>query len=174
MEAVVHELTDERREWARTLLAARWGSPKIVTRGRVHQADALPGFVAVVDGLPQGLLTYSVAGDECEVVTLDAVTMGQGIGSALLDAVRALASAKKCRRLWLITTNDNLSALRFYQRYGFRLVAIHRDAISESRKLKPQIPELGYDGIPIRDEVELELPLADGAHPRISDAPPSA
>jgi ribosomal protein S18 acetylase RimI-like enzyme len=162
MDALVRELMDEQREWA------------VVTRGRVHQADELPGFVAAVDGLPQGLLTYSLEGDECEVVTLDAVTMGRGIGSALLDAVRALAAARECRRVWLITTNDNLAALRFYQRYGFRLVALHRDTIAESRKLKPQIPELGCDGIPIRDEIELELLLAGGAHPRISDAPPLA
>jgi len=165
METVVHELTDEHREWARGLLAARWGSEKVVTRGRVHQADALPGFVAVVDGVPQGLLTYELVGEECEVVTLDAVTTGRGIGAALLGAVREHVAARSCRRIWLITTNDNLDALRFYQRYGFQLVSVHRNAIAASRKLKPEIPECGRDGIPIRDEIELELPAAAGAHP---------
>jgi Acetyltransferase (GNAT) family len=64
-----------------------------------------------------------------------------------------------CRRVWLITTNDNLRALRFYQRRGFRLVAVHPDALARSRELKPSIPEIGLDGIPLRDELELELLL---------------
>ena len=73
--------------------------------------------------------------------------------------VRAAAVAAGCRRLWLITTNDNLPALRFYQRRGFVLAALHRDAIAASRRLKPQIPLLGLDNIPIRDELELEMAL---------------
>ncbi|HEX7715028.1 MAG TPA: GNAT family N-acetyltransferase, partial [Bacillota bacterium] len=64
-----------------------------------------------------------------------------------------------CQRLWLITTNDNLAAIRFYQLRGFVLVALHRDAIAQSRKLKPEIPLRGIDGIPIRDEIELEVVL---------------
>ncbi|MBK9123270.1 MAG: GNAT family N-acetyltransferase, partial [Chloroflexi bacterium] len=62
-------------------------------------------------------------------------------------------------RLWLITTNDNLDALRFYQKRGWHLVAVHRDALNESRRLKPQIPIIGMDGIPLRDEIELEMTL---------------
>ena len=65
--------------------------------------------------------------------------------------------------MWLITTNDNLNALRFYQGRGFRLVAVHPGAVEASRRLKPQIPELGSFGIPIRDELELELSLAEGS-----------
>ena len=70
-------------------------------------------------------------------------------------------------RLWLITTNDNVDALRFYQRRGFRLVAIDRDAVERSRAtLKPGIPRTGLHGIPIRDELTLERPIArDGQRP---------
>ena len=69
------------------------------------------------------------------------------------------ARAGQCTRLWLITTNDNLRALRFYQRRGFRLAALHRDALETSRRLKPSISEIGFHGIPLRDELELERSL---------------
>jgi ribosomal protein S18 acetylase RimI-like enzyme len=73
--------------------------------------------------------------------------------------VKKSATLKGCRRLWLITTNDNTDALRFYQKHGFMLVAVHRNAIEESRKLKPEIPLIGNNNIPIRDEIELEMML---------------
>lgn len=156
----VRPLADGDRDWARALLAERWAGPRIVTRGRVHEADRLPGFVAHVDGRPAGLLTYRPAGDDCEIVSLDATAEGCGVGTALVAAVRATALAAGCRRLWLITTNDNRVALRFWQRRGFRIVAVHADAARESRRLKPAIPLVGRDGVPIRDEIELSLDLA--------------
>jgi DNA-3-methyladenine glycosylase I len=91
-------------------------------------------------------------------VTLNSLREGIGIGTALLDAVREAARKSGCRRTWLITTNDNLHALRFYQKRGWRLTALHRNALDESRRLKPVIPEIGIDGIPLRDEIELEPP----------------
>ncbi len=77
----------------------------------------------------------------------------------LIEAVKQAAVSAGCRRLWLITTNDNLHALRFYQKRGFRLVAVYPNALEESRRLKPEIPLVGLDGIPLRDELELELAL---------------
>ena len=94
-----------------------------------------------------------------EVVTLDSLRPGRGIGTALIEAVKSAASAAGCRRLWLITTNDNLHALGFYQKRGFRLVAVHPGAVDAARRLKPEIPLNGNDGIPIRDEIELEIVL---------------
>lgn len=69
------------------------------------------------------------------------------------------AYANSCARLWLITTNDNVGALVFYQKAGFRLVAVYPDAVNQARKLKPQIPLVAENGIPIRDEIELALDL---------------
>jgi ribosomal protein S18 acetylase RimI-like enzyme len=147
------------RAWARRLLTERWDSPRIVTRGRVHQADQLPGWVAAAaDGLI-GLLTYQIAGRRCEIVSLDSLVERQGVGTALLAAAQRTAHEMACTRLWLITTNDNLAAVRFYQRRGFVLAALHRDALELSRRLKPEIPLVGIDGIPLRDEIELEMPL---------------
>ena len=101
-------------------------------------------------------------GDECELVVLEAFEKGRGIGTALLDATTDVARKAGCRRLWLVTTNDNLDALRFYQRRGLRLVRLWVDAVTEARlKLKPEIPLVGDHGIAIRDELEFELILTD-------------
>ncbi|HYX85227.1 MAG TPA: GNAT family N-acetyltransferase [Gaiellales bacterium] len=153
------ELTSDDRAWVRGILRERWGAPVVVSRGVVHEPETLPGFVAEDDGEAVGLVTYRIAGRECEIVTIDALVEEHGVGTILLDAVTDAARAARCRRLWLITTNDNLRALRFYQRRGFFLVAVHRDAATRSREIKPTIPEVGEYGIPIRDELELELPL---------------
>jgi GNAT superfamily N-acetyltransferase len=101
---------------------------------------------------------YSIDGGACEIVTIDSL-IERGIGTALVEAVTDAARAAGCGRLWLVTTNDNLPALRFYQKRRFALVAVHREAVAEARKLKPEIPLVGLDGIPIRDELELELEL---------------
>lgn len=150
-------LGEDERVWARSALAAEWGAAVVISRGRTHQADALPGLVAWRDGERVGLVTYEVRGDACEVVTLNSWAQRSGVGTALLAAVREKARVAGCRRLWLVTTNDNLAALGFYQRRGFRLVAVHAGAVDEAREVKPEIPVIGLDGIPLRDELELEM-----------------
>lgn len=141
------------------LVEKLWGSRKVVTRGCIYDAATLPGFLALEKGEVVGLLTFRVAEGECEVVTLDALISGRGIGSLLLKEAEKEARARGCRRLWLITTNNNVDAIAFYQKRGFRMVAIHQDAVTEARKLKPQIPLIGENSIPIRDEVEFEIEL---------------
>ena len=111
----------------------------------------------MLGGRPSGLVTYRIDGDECEIITLNSLIEGIGIGSALLEAVGKAAEASGCKRFWLITTNDNTKAIRFYQKRGMTLAALYRNAIEHSRKLKPEIPMAGLDGIPIRDEIELEI-----------------
>lgn len=110
-----------------------------------------------------GLLSYLIDGEACEVLTLHSAERHTGVGTVLLDAVEAIAAASGCRRLWLVTTNDNTDALRFYQRRGFRLVRVDAGAVDQAREtVKPSIPLIGDHGIPIRDEVLLEKTLAGG------------
>jgi GNAT superfamily N-acetyltransferase len=153
------ELSAEHRDWADDLIIDRWGAAEIVTRGKIHDSSSLPGFVAIFRGEPVGLATYRIEGEQCEMVSLDSLMEGIGIGSALIKTVAARAVEQGCRRLWLITTNDNLDAIHFYQKRGFHLVAVHRDALEETRRLKPSLPVTGIDGIPLRDEIEMELLL---------------
>jgi GNAT superfamily N-acetyltransferase len=145
--------------WIVRYLSQTWGSATVVSRGAAHDASQLPAIVAVEGDEIVGVATFRFADNECELVTLDALRRWGGIGSALLAHVGQEAAARGCRRLWLTTTNDNVDAIRFYQRRGLRLVAIRPDAIDEARRIKPSIPEIGEYGIPIHDELEFELAI---------------
>jgi ribosomal protein S18 acetylase RimI-like enzyme len=135
----------------------QWGAEIVVVHDTVYRPHELPGFVAVAAGERRGLLTFRMDGGDCEIVTLASRVEGRGVGTGLIDAVVAEARRSRARRVWLITHNDNIDALRFYQRRGFRLVGVNRGAIDRARKVKPEIPEVGRYGIPMHDEVELEL-----------------
>lgn len=136
-----------------------WGGEEMITRGNIYRPEQLDGFV-VEDGDEWiGLLTFVIKDGECEVTSLDSLREGQGIGSKLIDKVIEQARVAGCKRLFLITTNDNLNALGFYQRRGFEIVSVYRGAVNESRKIKPGIPLVGYNNIPLRDEIELEIKL---------------
>jgi GNAT superfamily N-acetyltransferase len=154
----VRALRDDERAWARSVLEDSWGDI-VIAGGREHRPAALPALVAEDGGERAGLATYLIEDDECEVVTLDALTVGGGIGGALVEALADTARAAGCTRLHLTTTNDNLPALRLYQRHGFVLAGVHLDEIEVTRRRKPEIPATGHAGIPIRDELELERPL---------------
>ncbi|ABB14831.1 GNAT family N-acetyltransferase [Carboxydothermus hydrogenoformans] len=133
-----------------------WGAPIMVAKGKVHYVDKLPGFVALDEGRIVGLLTYHIEDGECEIVSLDSLKENQGIGSKLIDCVLSEAKKQGCKRVWLITTNDNLKAIRFYQKRGFNMAALYLNAVKKARKLKPEIPLYGFDGIPILHEIEFE------------------
>jgi ribosomal protein S18 acetylase RimI-like enzyme len=168
-EVEIRALTIDDRNWVAMRLEQNWGSTRVVSRGCLYYAHTLPGCVAMHEDEIAGLLTYNIDGDAIEIVTLNSFKPGLGIGTSLLEAVRkaALENNPPFRRLWLITTNDNLPALRFYQKRGFEIVTFHRNAVADARKLKPEIPLFGLEGIPIRDEIELELPLNKPLKPEI-------
>lgn len=155
----IRPLVDADREWVEPLVVERWGEPIVVGRGRVWRPAELPGFAAFEDDRCVGLVTYELDGPACEIVTIDALEEGCGVGTALLAAVGAAAREARCDRLRLLTTNNNLRALAFYQKRGFRLVDLVPGAIDEERKRKPSIPEVDSAGLPIRDELHLELLL---------------
>jgi ribosomal protein S18 acetylase RimI-like enzyme len=155
----IRQLDRDNRDWVATLIEKEWVSTKIVSRGEIHHVDELPGFAAVANNKPVGLITYRLDGNECEIITLNSLHERMGIGSALVEAVKRVALDHDCKRLWTITTNDNVDALRFYQKRGFELVAIRRNALERSRKLKPEIPLTGKNGIPLKDEIEFEMIL---------------
>jgi GNAT superfamily N-acetyltransferase len=152
------------RAWIREVTIAEWGAEIVVAHDEVFRPDRLDGLVARFGSERVGLATFEIRGEECELVTLNALRSRRGVGSALLEAVRSAARDAGCRRLRLVTTNDNVDALRFYQRRGFSLVAVHRGAVERSRRIKPEIPLQGDHGIPIRDEIELEQDLS-GSEP---------
>lgn len=144
----------------RQLVRELWGSETIVSGGIEYNAAALPALLALMGDDVAGLATLSYADGGCEVVTLNALRRGQGVGGALLATAADTAASVGCQRLWLITTNDNIDAIRFYQRRGMRLVGVHVGAVDTARLAKPTIPTVGHYGIPIHDELEFEIQLA--------------
>lgn len=183
----VRDLTAADREWADQLLAEQLGGTRMVARlGELIDPLSLEGLVAESEGRPIGLATVQEAPERgMEVLTLHAEPRGQGAGTALLETAWHVAAASGHQRLWLLTTNDNLEALHFYLRRGMRIAAVHDGAVKRDRKLKQEIPPFnGDNGLPIRDYIELELPIEDGAEdlvtqpfPRLEDLnqmPPEA
>ncbi|PLR95224.1 GNAT family N-acetyltransferase [Bacillus sp. T33-2] len=145
------------KDLIRNFFIQHWGSPEMIISTGIYSCDELPGYAVIDDaGKIAGLITYFFRPGECEIISLDSIEEGKGIGSSLLQAVENYAREKQAGRIILITTNDNLNALRFYQKRGYRLAEIKRNAVSVARRLKPEIPMTGNDGIPIRDEIVLE------------------
>lgn len=130
----------------------------------MHDPSTLPGFVADEADGPAGAVTYHLTNDGCEVVTLNSLHPGRGIGSALLAAVKHRADADG-RRLWLITTNANIDAIRFYQRQGMDLYALHRNFVDEVRRHKPGLDDHGEHGIPFRHALEFAYERAPTPKP---------
>lgn len=165
----IRPITAEDRLWVKTVLANLWGSEKIVYAEKVFDASSLQGFIAEKDNRRVGLLTYNYINQHeksfqhdkliCQIISLNALTPGQGIGSALIEGVVQEAKKQQCKKIMVITTNDNLNALKFYQKRGFVLSHLYPNAVEKSRKIKPEIPEIGEDGIPLRDELALELSI---------------
>lgn len=155
----ISNLSESSRNDVISLAKQNWGSDMIVSGGRIHKVGELPGFLYIEGGIIKGMVLYSISDRECEVVLLESFEENRGIGCALLAETVETAKANNCSRVWLITTNDNTKAMRFYQKRNFDMKAIHHGSILISRQLKPEIPLYGNDGIPILHEIEFELLL---------------
>lgn len=154
MQEYILRLTPSDLPHLRNFWMDRWGDDFIAVHNETIRYDEVDGFI--YDDW-SGVITFMIRGRECEITSLDSLREGKGIGTALINEVLQEAKEKKCRRVLLITTNDNLQALGFYQRRGFEFTAIRRGALIESRKVKPSIPWIGENNIPLRDEIELEI-----------------
>jgi ribosomal protein S18 acetylase RimI-like enzyme len=140
--------------WAEALLRAGMGGRDQARLGELVDALAFPGFVAEDDDERVGLVTFRAEARDIEIVYIEAVAKHEGVGTLLMDAVERHTQP---RPAWLVTTNDNLDALRFYQRRGYRIREIRTGAVDDARRaLKRSIPEVGHFGIAIHDEIVLE------------------
>lgn len=134
------------------MVAQEWAGPMIVTRGRLHDTSNADGFVSVHNEEITGYILYTIEDHACEILALQSMVENHGIASALITAAMHSAKSHHCTRIWLITTNDNMHAIRYYQKFGFALEAVYINALDASRKIKPSIPLLGKEGIPLKHE----------------------
>jgi RimJ/RimL family protein N-acetyltransferase len=152
-------INDEDRKWVKNLIKKYWGSEKVVVHGAIYYPSELEGFIAENKSEKQGLITYNIENGSCEIITLNTIVENTGIGTNLVKLVIDEARLRECDKVWLITTNDNLRAIDFYRKLGFILSRVYPDAVANSRKIKPEIPLIGENGVPIRDELEFVLNL---------------
>ncbi len=159
MKFEITELEQKHRNQVYKFVEKEWGELTIVSLGKMYDAKTLNGFVALKREKVVGFVLYHIENNECEIVAIYSEIDNKGIGTALINTVKDFAIKNECKRLFLITTNDNIRGFAFYQKKGFSIAKVHVDAIKDSRKLKPQIPLVADNGIPIRDEIEFEIKL---------------
>ncbi len=157
IEFEIRPVTD--RAFLDELLRLRWSGGALMLRGKVVHPKDVDALAAYHEGRLAGVATWRLEGPVFYLVTLNNITEQRGVGVSLLDAIMKLGRQKGSALLRVIVTNDNLNALGFYQRRGFRLIALHPGAIDTIRALLPNIPTMGANRIPIRDEIELEIDL---------------
>lgn len=156
---VLRQKNESDDKWIEGLFKEYWAEDFVVTRGHIHYAIKIPSLIAELDNQKVGCLTYCIKNNECEVVSLISLKEKVGIGSLLLKAIEVIAKELKCNRVWIITTNDNSKAIEFYENRGYHVCRIYENAIDQSRKLKPSIPLTNSEGVPIKDEIELQKEL---------------
>ncbi len=142
-------------ETVKEIIIKEWGSDYVIVHGDIIHPAELPGYKVMQDEKLVGLVTCLIKGQECEIVTLNSFRKGEGVGDALMQVVESYALSHQCNTCTLVTTNDNLNALGFYQRRGFYISEVRPGAVDEARKVKMSIPKVAENGIPIRDEITL-------------------
>lgn len=152
----IERISTETRNLVNQFFIDNWFSTDMSVRGEIIDGTKLDGFLLQEDSKIIGLVTYKFYENICEIISLDSKKENIGIGSALLKEVEKVATDNDCKKMRLITTNDNMRALQFYQKRGYCLTKLYPNAMDEVRKIKPSVPELGDNDIPLRDEIELE------------------
>jgi GNAT superfamily N-acetyltransferase len=152
-------ISSENRQQINDFIKSQWFSTDMAVKGELVDMTNIDGFAAYEYGEIIGLVTYRIIDSECEIMSLDSLREKKGIGTAIVNKVIEKGAIERCDKVTLITTNDNINALRFYQKRGFDMVKVYRNSVKASRKLKPSIPMIGEFGIPIKHEIEFEMEL---------------
>jgi N-acetylglutamate synthase-like GNAT family acetyltransferase len=143
--------------WLDELMNKNWGGLPLVIRGKKYYPSSLDGIIAENEKGIAGFLFYEIREQDCEIIVFEIFDKFKGMGTVILNKLKEIAKSSNCSRIYLMTTNDNLDAFRFYQRRGFNICGIHIDSVKNSRKIKPTIGMVGDHGISVRDEIDLEF-----------------
>lgn len=152
-------ISKENRLEVTNFIKSQWLSTNLIIRGEIVDMNLVDGIAVYENNQIIGLITYTITNYICEITSLDSLIENKGIGSSLIDKVIDIAKQNGCIKVIVITTNDNINAIRFYQKRGFDMARLYHNALNVSRKLKCEIPLLGLDQIPLLHEIEFEYLL---------------
>lgn len=152
-------ISSSNRNLVNAFIKQHWYTTTMIIRGKEIDMTKVDGFYFRDGKTIIGLITYIVYNNTLEITSLDSLQENQGIGSELVETVIHEAKERNLQKIVLITTNDNINAIRFYQKRGFDMTHLFRNAMDISRKLKPKIPLIGENSIPLRHEIEFELSI---------------
>jgi N-acetylglutamate synthase-like GNAT family acetyltransferase len=151
------KINTQNREQINSFIAEHWFTTDMIIRGTIIDMTKVDGIVALESGNIIGLLTYIIHENVCEITSLNSLVEGKGIGTSLINKVISIAKECNCNKVIIVTTNDNINAIRFYQKRGFDMARLYHNALDISRKMKPSIPLAGDNGIPSKHEIEFEI-----------------
>jgi GNAT superfamily N-acetyltransferase len=152
-------INEENRPDINSFISNHWLTTKMIIRGHIIDMTQVDGIAVYEDSEIIALLTYTIRDNLCEIISLDSLLEGRGIATELIKRIISAAKEKQCSKIIVITTNDNINAMRFYQKRGFDMVRLYHNALDISRKLKPEIPFIGENDIPLRHEIEFEYDI---------------
>lgn len=155
----IQPITEQDIPWLTDFFVEHWGSNFIIVHQGQFSVNALEGLTAKQEDQLLGVITFTIAVNTCEIVTINSLSQRKGVGTALLAELIKTARQRGCSKIILTTTNDNMPALEFFQKRGFHLTDIRPGAVDEARFIKPEIPFMGVHDIPIHDELDLEFIL---------------
>lgn len=157
-DTIIREIEDKTAFLA--LMMRHWGSHRMMIGLRVYDCAELPllGLFSA-KGEPLAVASWAMDSEIAVLCALHALSPGQGAAVQMLDAVKAAAKAKGAVKLRAMLTNDNLPAMGFYQKQGFRFSGLYVEAIDHYRSVIPTIIKTGHQDIPVRDALELEIGL---------------
>ncbi len=152
-------INEENRSDINSFISSHWLTTEMIIRGNMIDMTRVDGIAVYEDTEIIALLTYVINGNICEITSLDSLREGRGIAIELIKRISSIAKENQCSKIIAITTNDNINALRFYQKRGFDMVRLYHNALDISRELKPEIPFIGENDIPLRHEIEFEYDI---------------
>jgi len=162
----IRRIDNKIREKIQPILDETWGSPFLAINGKLWDSRIMPGYAAIGAAASAsssekcealGYLLYELHDGVCEIMVLESVAQNIGIATALIEQIKKTAKASGVNRIIVQTSNDNTHAFRFYQRREFTISEVRLGAMDAARQLKPSIPLIGEDGIPLRDEIEFMI-----------------
>lgn len=154
-----HEIIQGDYELVRAFIIKYWYDIRMVIRNEIVDLSETKGLYIIQNEEIIGVLTYRVINDEAEITLLHAIIENSGIGTFLIERFLDIAKHNNIKRITVVTTNDNIRALAFYQKRGFDIISLYRNSMDYVRRIKPSVPLIGDNNIPLKHEIELELLL---------------